>query len=135
MARPKKFTNVEDLQALIDEYFAWCDARIEQVLTKKGELIDKPSPRPYTVEGLAVWLDMDRATLFDYEKLPSHAMFHNTIKKAKAKVLQNLQERALDGKNNAAVTIFNLKNNFHFRERDYDDTGNNDINVKINYTD
>ena len=49
-------------------------------------------------------------------------------------MLQNLQERALDGKNNAAVTIFNLKNNFQFREKDYDDHGNNDINVKINYT-
>ena len=78
---------------------------------------------------------MDRHTLQDYEKLPTHAMFHATIKKAKARVLQNLQERALDGKNNAAVTIFNLKNNFMFREKDYDDTGNNDINVRINYTD
>jgi len=134
MGRPKKFANVEDLQLLINEYFEWCDGRMETVLSKDGELVTKPSPRPYTVEGLALWLDMDRATLFDYEKLPSHAMFHNTIKKAKARVLQNLQERALDGKNNAAVTIFNLKNNFQFREKDYDDHGNNDINVKINYT-
>jgi len=134
MGRPKKFQTVEELQLLIDEYFVWCDNRVEQVITKEGELINKINPRPYTVEGLAVWLDMDRATLFDYEKLPTHAMFHNTIKKAKARVLQNLQERALDGKNNAAVTIFNLKNNFQFREKDYDDHGNNDINVKINYT-
>lgn len=135
MGRPKKFETVEQLQGLIDEYFTWCDGRIETTLTKDGELIDKPNPRPYTVEGLAVWLDMDRHTLFDYEKLPTHAMFHHTIKKAKARVLQNLQERALDGKNNAAVTIFNLKNNFMFREKDYDDHGTNDINVKINYTD
>lgn len=130
----KKFETVEQLQKLIDEYFAKCDARIEDVLTKDGELIKKNNPCPYTVEGLAVYLDMDRHTLQDYEKLPSHAIFHATIKKAKARVLQNLQERALDGKNNAAITIFNLKNNFHFRERDYDDQGNNDINVKINYT-
>ena len=135
MGRPKKFETVEELQALIDEYFVWCDSRIETTLTKEGDLVDKPNPRPYTVEGLAVWLDMDRHTLFDYEKLPTHAMFHHTIKKAKARVLQNLQERALDGKNNAAVTIFNLKNNFMFREKDYDDHGTNDINVKINYTD
>ncbi len=134
MGRPKKFETIEELQALIDEYFVWCDGRIETVLTKDGELIDKPSPRPYTVEGLAVYLDMDRHTLQDYEKLPTHSLFHATIKKAKAKVLQNLQERALDGKNNAAVTIFNLKNNFQFREKDYDDHGSNDINVKINYT-
>jgi hypothetical protein len=85
MGRPKKFANVEDLQLLIDEYFEWCDGRMETVLSKEGELVTKPSPRPYTVEGLAVWLDMDRATLFDYEKLPTHAMFHNTIKKAAGK--------------------------------------------------
>jgi len=124
MGRPKKFETVQELQALIEEYFTWCDGRIEQVLTKDGELIDNHNPRPYTVEGLAVYLDMDR-----------HTLHHATIKKAKPRVLQNLQERALDGKNNAAVTIFNLQNNFMFRERDYDDTGNNDINVKINYTD
>jgi hypothetical protein len=135
MARPKKFETVEELQGLINEYFTWCDGRIEQVLTKDGELIDKHNPRPYTVEGLAVYLDMDRHTLQDYEKLPTHSLFHSTIKKAKARVLQNLQERALDGKNNAAITIFNLKNNFQFREKDYDDHGTNEINVKINYTD
>ena len=93
MARPKLYTSVEDMQKIIDEYFMICDEK----------------EKPYTMSGLAYALDMDRKSLLNYSK---DEQFFPTIKKAREKVEQQLEENALMGKANATFTIFNLKNNY-----------------------
>lgn len=93
MARPKLYTSVEDMQKIIDEYFMICDEK----------------EKPYTMSGLAYALDMDRKSLLNYSK---DEKFFPTIKKAREKVEQQLEENALMGKANATFTIFNLKNNY-----------------------
>lgn len=93
MARPKLYTSVEDMQKIIDEYFIICDEK----------------EKPYTMSGLAYALDMDRKSLLNYSK---DEQFFPTIKKAREKVEQQLEENALMGKANATFTIFNLKNNY-----------------------
>ena len=96
--RPKKYKNAEDMQTKINKYFDRCD---------EEEL-------PYTIEGLSYALDLDRKSIINYSK---DKEFFHTIKRAKAKVLFRLQELALAGKTNASVTIFNLKNNYDYSDK------------------
>jgi hypothetical protein len=98
VARPKLYTSVEDMQKIIDEYFIICDEK----------------EKPYTMSGLAYALDMDRKSLLNYSK---DEQFFPTIKKAREKVEQQLEENALMGKANATFTIFNLKNNYGWRDQ------------------
>ena len=97
MARPNKFKSVEEMQIAIDNYFKDCDA----------------NERPYTISGLAYALDTTRRTLLDYEE---NDEFSHTIKKAKAKIEQFVEERLFMGSNTAGV-IFNLKNNYNWKDK------------------
>lgn len=106
MARPKLYENVEDLEKDIKKYFADCD--------KKG--------RPYTISGLAYALDMDRKTLLNYSKREE---FFLTIKKAKLKIESQLEECLYRLGNNSGV-IFNLKNNYGWK----DTSNENETNIK-----
>lgn len=65
------------------------------------------------MSGLAESLDIDRITLINYGK---RDLFFTLIKKAKQKVERQLEENALIGKGNATFTIFNLKNNYGWRD-------------------
>ena len=97
MARPKLYTSVEQMQEIIEEYFDVCDEK----------------EKPYTMSGLAYALDMDRRSLLNYSK---DEKFFPTIKKARERVEQQLEENALIGKANATFTIFNLKNNYGWKD-------------------
>lgn len=97
MARPKLYTSVKKMEQDIEQYFKMCDEK----------------EKPYTMSGLAYALDMDRRSLLNYSK---DEQFFPTIKKAKEKVEQQLEENALMGKANSTFTIFNLKNNFSWRD-------------------
>ncbi len=115
MARPLKYKTVQDLKDAINKYFERCDSNTKTVLHQKtGELITIPYPIPYTVEGLCATLEVDRKTLINYGYRDE---FFHTIKKAKDKILQNLKERALLGDNVASITIFNLKNNYGYTDK------------------
>lgn len=111
MGRPKAFKSVEELEALIDDYFA-TDAYM-------GEG-DNRQFVP-TISGLALHLDITTATLRNYGKDED---FFSTIKRAKQRVELSLEQR-LAG-NNVAGSIFNLKNNF-----DWKDKTESDINAKV----
>ena len=97
MARPKLYSSVEDMQKIIEEYFDICDEK----------------EKPYTMSGLAYALSMDRKSLLNYSK---DEKFFPTIKKAKERVEQQLEENALMGKANSTFTIFNLKNNYGWKD-------------------
>ena len=97
MARPKLYNSVEQMEKDIEKYFVVCDEK----------------EKPYTRRGLAYALDMDRKSLLNYSK---DEKFFPTIKKAKEKVEQQLEENALMGKANSTFTIFNLKNNFYWKD-------------------
>ena len=95
--RPKKYIKVEEMQKKIDTYFNQCDI--------KGE--------PYTITGLALALDLDRKSINNYAK---DSEFFPTIKKAKLKV-ENCLEKYLIIGGSATGTIFNLKNNFGWSDK------------------
>lgn len=98
MARPKLYTDVEKLQKDVDAYFKMCDKQ----------------EKPYTMSGLALALNMDRKTLYNYSQNDD---FFPTIKKAKQRVEAQLEENALMNRYNPTFTIFNLKNNFDWKDK------------------
>lgn len=108
--KPEKFDNVFDLEIAVDMYFMDCDER----------------KVPYTVEGMAYALDMDRRTLLRYETEETHAEFNSSVRRAKQRVAQNLIEKAVTDRLNPALIIFLLKNNFG-----YVDKTETEVNNKI----
>jgi len=93
--RPK-YTNPADMQALIYEYF-------------------KDNTRP-TITGLARALDLTRQGLINYEGKPE---FADTVRQAKSQV-EEILEQGLYG--NVAGLMFNLKNNFNWKDKQEIDT-------------
>lgn len=119
--RPRKYKTVDEMQQAIDKYFLDCD----------NEGI------PYTITGLSLALGFDsRVSLLNYEGYTDedNISFLSTIKKAKQKVEKNIEEGALQGKYNPTISIFNLKNNFDWRDKqEVENTGSQtlEINIKV----
>ncbi len=133
--RPLKFKSVKELQEKIDAYFAECDPHIveEEYVESKhkdGELVSqevkfrkvKTKQVPYTITGLALALGTTRDLILDYEEKDE---FSDTIKTAKQKC-HNFAERKLF-EANATGSIFNLKNNYGWKDRTEVEA---DLNVK-----
>jgi len=96
VGRPVKYNTKEEVQQIIDNYFTECE--INNI--------------PLTITGLGLALDMSRETLLRYGE---KEQFSDTIKKAK-QICQNFAEQYLYTGKNVAGAIFNLKNNYNWRE-------------------
>jgi len=133
--RPMKFTDPDDVQREIDNYFALCDPHIEEKLVDNGrktgagktifEKVDvMTEQKPYLVSGLAVHLGTNRNTLFLYRK-PSHypADFDpeirdrliDSIEGAFAKIEEWMEAQLYLGNPNGAK--FALSNNYKWVEK------------------
>ena len=103
------FQSVKELEEKIDAYFK------------------EESNKPYTITDLAAWLDCDRKTLTNYEEKDE---FFPTIKRAKTKIEANIEKGALLGLYNPTFSIFNMKNNFGWQDKqEIDTTGSNKIQI------
>lgn len=107
--RPLAFESVEELEKAVNSYFsknedgsygeAWVDIG--------GEFVFMP-----TMSGLALALNVDRKTITNYA---NKEKFFPTIKRARNLVEQTLERRLY--MNNPTGVIFNLKNNFGWRDQ------------------
>jgi hypothetical protein len=128
MGRPLKFKTVEELKIKIDAYFESCYITVKD---EKG-MFYKKNIRPLTVTGLAVALKCDRDTLLNYSK---NEDFFGTIHEAKTLIQQFAEESLWQPKITAGI-IFNLKNNWGWKEKSEIETINHNINESIeNLTD
>lgn len=93
VGRPLIFKSEAELNDKIRQYFERC------------EIKDKP----FTMSGLALWLDIDRTTLCNYGKKDE---YFNAIKRARAIVQASMEEKYLNGEVNVTAAIFSFKNNF-----------------------
>lgn len=98
VGRPKLFKTPEELEEKINTYFYQC----------------KEEERPYTMSGLAFALGIDRKTLINYGK---DEEFFPTIKRARNFVEQYVEERLLTQSGVTTGVIFNLKNNFDWKDK------------------
>ena len=105
MGRPAKYTDPGVLDAKCNEYFEVCDNKLD----KHGE------PEPYTVPGLAYHIGFEnRHTIF---KLQLKKKFRTTIKRALDKIEAQRVAKALRGVHNPVFSIFDLKNNFGYKDK------------------
>lgn len=126
MARPVKYETPEEMQRIIDLYFFKCKVNAQteagtpttadlgdltEEEQKTFESIDDYVP---TVTGLAYALNMTRKGLIDYEN-KDNPEFGNTIKKAKARIEAAVEQRLFG--NSVTGVIFNLKNNFGWKDK------------------
>lgn len=98
VGRPRAFKNVEEAEEKINAYFNYCEEK----------------EKPYTMSGLAYYLEISRQTLINYSNKDE---YFDTIKKARDRVQMQLEENALSNKANPTFTIFNLKNNFDWKDK------------------
>ena len=109
---PKTKEGIAWLEEQIEKFFRECD--------EKGDI--------YTLSGLAYYLDMDRKTLLTYSKEQEY--FH-TINRARRKVELAIEKRLLSDKGGATGAIFNLKNNFGWKDETSQELTHKGINISL----
>lgn len=102
VGRPPAYKTPAEMQKVIDEYFE------TDAFFKNGEVLEF---RP-TISGLAYALDLTTHCLRNYEVKEE---FITTVKKAK-QLVELAMEQRLYG-NNVTGLIFNLKNNFGWKDK------------------
>lgn len=128
VGRPPKYNTPEEMQRLVDLYFL--SVRYNQILfsaqggvesaekaiehLSKGdqEIARKGEASVPTITGLGIALDLTRQGLIEYADKDE---FSDTIKRAKARVELALEERLYG--TSPVGTIFNLKNNFGWKDQ------------------
>lgn len=100
--RPLKFETPEILNDKINEYFTKCEAE---------------GTKPFITE-LAYYLDTSRETLREYKERPEYV---DSIKKALTRCEMALERNLIEGKVNPTGSIFNLKNNYGWKDRNETD--------------
>jgi len=119
VGRPPKYKTPEAMQRVIDLYFLAC--RVHQ--TMQTELLEDLDGDDLlvvndiedlipTVAGLSYVLGMSRRAFVDYAHKDA---FLPTIKRARQRIEISLEQRL--GGNNVTGAIFNLKNNFGWKDK------------------
>lgn len=111
--RPPKFNTPEELESIIEAYFASCkpeyvtDDNGNVMMTTKGVPLIRHNP--YTITGLALALGFNsRGTIYEYEK--KNDQFSDIIKNARLKCENYVEKGTLSGDIPPAPGIFVLKN-------------------------
>lgn len=113
--RPPKFKTKEEMQEKIDKYFEEC----------------KKERRPITFTGLAYSIGLSRQGLLEYKAKDE---FSDTIKKARDFVEMTLEERLIGTSGIATGIIFNLKNNYDWKDKQ-DIAANVNTEIKVTLSD
>ena len=113
--RPPYYTNPEEMESVIDSYFAEC----------------KETKEPVTITGLTLYLGFcSRDTFYEYEKKPE---FTDSIKKARLRV-ESEYEKKLHSQS-VTGSIFALKN-FGWKDKtEVESSGSLTINWQETLTD
>lgn len=135
MGRPPKYETVEQMEAIMDAYFADCDPHVEDVTewvqarNTKGRLLVGKQGLPYLIEvthkvitpqrsynmaGLALHLGMTTRALIDYKAKDN---FLPAIKRAR-QIIEAYKVEQLPNAKNVAGLIFDLKVNHGYREHE-----------------
>ena len=93
----QKYKTIEELQTAIDKYFKDRDKH----------------KKPYTMSGLIRSLGIDKNTFYSYS---NQELFSPTIKLCRLKIEEQLEECLYRPGNNSGI-IFNLKNNYGWRDQ------------------
>lgn len=104
---PLAFKTVKELEDKVESFFTSDDAYIINEVDGVEQKIFAP-----TMAGLALHLDVDRKTITNYSNKEE---YFPTIRKARSRIEAHI-EKKLYG-NNVTGLIFNLKNNFDWKDK------------------
>lgn len=102
------YRSPEQLLSEAVKYFTWCDENpllkkdTVKSGTKAGETIETPVPRPYTIEGLCVYIGLSIKTLYKYQNKKE---FSPAISHIRNIIRQNQMEGAITGAYNASAIL------------------------------
>lgn len=132
--RPKKYQNVAELQKLIDLYFESCFTD-KSIKDKDGNNIgvERVQIRPFTITGLCLALDTSREGLLNYQNDKSNEKFFDTVTRAKLKCHNYAEELAMTSRNPTGV-IFNLRNNYGWKDKTEQEVSINDMTINVTVT-
>lgn len=116
VGRPLAFKTSKELEEKVEEFFTSDDAYIINEIDGVEQKIFAP-----TMAGLALHLDVDRKTITNYSNKEE---FFPTIRKARSRIEAHI-EKKLYG-NNVTGCIFNLKNNFGWKDKSEIDNTSSD---------
>ena len=114
VGRPRKFKDPEELAEAADDYFQWCDDNpwIKKDFVRggpsAGEIVDLPTQRPYTIEGLCMYLKITRETFDNYSKQPPYANFFDICIYIRTKIDAQYLEGGMAGAFNANIVAMKL---------------------------
>lgn len=93
--RPLLFSSPEELSDKVDAYFEWCnqDHKVKY-LNKRGDIITGEIPKPYTIEGLAIFLKCSPDTLRNYAKRDE---FFEIVSRARYRIHESWVDGMLKG--------------------------------------
>ncbi len=123
--KPLKFKSPEELESKIQEYYKWAE----------------DNNRHITMSGLAWYLGCSRTTLLNYENSLENewlksvdddvkVLYVNSIKRAKERIEMEYEE-GLYNKNSVVGTIFTLKNNYGWVDKQEIEQTNKTIEVSL----
>jgi hypothetical protein len=134
MSRPLKFPDPQMLEQLISTYFQTCDegrTRQCEIKDRNGnvlKVIEVFEAIPYSVEGLADFLDCDPTLLRRYEKTQQ---FYPIVSRAINRIHRQWVEKGLTGAHNAKVTALCLAAN----NPAYRINSDNTLNIQVSFED
>jgi hypothetical protein len=110
VGRPLKFEDPQKLEQKIEEYFNKCDQGEEVTEpNKRGELVTYTRAVPYTLEGLALYLDCETDTIRNYEK---RDRFFGVISRARARIYESWLKGGMTGSLNPKIVALALAANY-----------------------
>ena len=123
--RPKKYKSKKALYEAVEDYFAsiCCTITVHNeigdvVVNDLGDpIIQKKYVVPPTISGLCLRLGIDRRTWNNYCDEKLHPEFQIITSTAKARIEAWLEEELICREKNVRGVIFNLQNNFGWREK------------------
>lgn len=99
--RPFMFEDARKLEAMIEDYFAYCDkGREVEYINKSGNVVKCIEPIPYTVEGLARYLGCSVMAIRIKGKTDEIAA---TLSRARARIVENSIAGGLTNRYNAKI--------------------------------
>lgn len=118
--KPKEWENADSLKNDIQAYFDSVDKSpylINEVAGKDPVIMEVPTQRPYTIEGLALHLGVTRQTLLNYQKAEGYEEFFDVLTWAKQVITNQLVTMALVGAVKEGFAKFLLSNNTEYKDR------------------
>lgn len=107
--KPKKYATPEELWDAAVEYFDYCDENpwYKSEAIKGGDLagslVEVPTQRPYTFQGLCNFLNITYQTFSNYEKAKGYETYFEICTHIRAIIEQNQLEGATVGAYNHAI--------------------------------